>query len=341
MTISSDKLDSSVITESDLRKYQLADLSEKVISVIGYGNQGRSQAMNLRDSGLKIYIGNNEDDYSARAREDKFDVLSIEAASEKADIIFLLLPDEIQKEVFEKRIAPNLKKGSTVVFASGYNYFYGYVKPPAGTTVLMIAPRMIGWGVRDLFLKDKGFPVLVSVGNDPNGTGLQTLFSLCNYLGVFKKGGVAVMSSFREETLVDLLSEHTWAGAILYIFRAYYEVATSLGASPEAVILDLYGSGELAEIAESMKDMGLFKQLKTHSPTSQYGQLTRGPQYADDRLKEIIKREALDILNGSFAREWTNEKETGMVVYDRLHEMSLDHEMEREERKLYSLLGRV
>ncbi len=329
-----------IITElKDLKKYQNL-LKNKTIAVIGYGNQGRSQALNMRDFGLNVIIGNLQDSYFETAKKDGFKVLSIEEASKLADIIFLLIPDEVQPEVFKEKIEPGLKEGDTLVMASGYNYFYGYVDPPKYVNVLMIAPRMIGWGIRDLYTKNKGFPVLIAVGQDYSGNSKDILIGLSAAIGVFQEGGCAIWSSFKEETLLDLLSEHSWAGAILFMFRTYYEVVTELGASPEAAILEIYGSGELAEIAESMKEIGLFKQLKTHSHTSQYGQLTRGPLYITEEVKEIMKREAMDILNGKFAREWTNEMATGLTVYRRLLEMNAEHPMEKKEEELYKILGR-
>jgi len=329
-----------VVTEIGEFNNYLQQVKKKIISIIGYGNQGRSQALNLRDSGFTVIIGNQKDKYADQAVKDGFQVLGIKDAIKKSQIAFVLIPDEIQKEVFEREITPYLKEGDTIVFASGYNYFYGYVKLPEFVNVIMIAPRMIGWGVRDVYEKNMGFPVLVSVGKDYDGNAEGVMFSLCEGLGVFRKGGCAIRSSFREETLVDLLTEHSWAGAMLYLFRAYYDVATNLGASPEAVILELYGSGELAEIAESMKDIGLFDQLGTHSHTSQYGQLTRGPMYITQDLKDTLYKEAIKILDGTFAREWTEEQATGLVVFNRLHALAREHPMEAEEKKLYKILGR-
>lgn len=327
----------------DIGKYKknLPEMQKLVISIVGYGNQGRSQALNLRDSGFHVIIGNINDKYAETARQDGFEVYDIKDAVSKSQITFLLTPDEIQKELCKESITPFLKEEHTIVFASGYNYFYGYVEFPQFINVLMIAPRMIGWGVRDVYEKDLGFPVLMAVGKDYSGNAEKIAYSLCYGLGVFRKGGCAIRSSFREETLVDLLTEHSWAGAISFLFRAYYDVAVNLGASPEAVILELYGSGELAEIAESMKNMGLFEQLKTHSRTSQYGQLTRGPLYINKDFKDRLYNEALQILNGTFAREWTEEQATGMVVFKKLHEMAREHPMEAEERKLYKILGRL
>lgn len=203
----------------------------------------------------------------------------------------------------------------------------------------MIAPRMIGWGVRDMYVNNEGFPVLIAIGNDPNGQGQTLALSLASGIGALKKNGCAIWSSFKEETLLDLLSEHTWAGAILFFFRSYYEIATKLGASPEAIILELYASGELAEIAQSMKEMGLFRQLITHSETSRYGELTRGPLFATKELKELIEREAKEILDGTFDRE-IKDRNYAKETIEKLMKENESHPMEQEERKLYNLLGR-
>ncbi|MCL5789444.1 MAG: ketol-acid reductoisomerase [Candidatus Thermoplasmatota archaeon] len=329
-----------IITPRDLIERPVFDIKNRIVAIVGYGNQGRSQALNLRDSGFNIIVGNIDDKYALEAKRDGFTTFEIRDAVSKSDIIFILIPDELQQKVFENEITPFLKKGQTIVFASGYNVYYNLLQIPNFVAVLMIAPRMIGWGVREMFLKREGFPVLTAVGNDPYGEGEDVALELAKGIGALGKNGCLIKSSFKEETLLDLLSEHTWAGAILFLFRTYYDVATNLGASPEATILELYGSGELAEIAQSMKEMGLFEQLKTHSKTSQYGQLTRGPEFATEDVKQIIEQEAAKIVDGTFAREWADEQKDGKRVYDLL-KMNLEHPMVLEEKKLYKILGRV
>ncbi len=321
-------------------KILLPGVKKNTVAIIGYGNQGRSQALNLRDSGFQVIVGNIEDHYADNAREDGFKVYSISDAVSESRIIFVLLPDEIQEEVFKTDITPTLKKGDVIVFASGYNYYYRLIDLPNYVNILMIAPRMIGWGVRDAYQKNMGFPVLVAVGKDSDGNAEGELMALCEGLGVFRQGGCAVESSFKEETLIDLLSEHSWAGTILFFFRAYYEVATSLGASPEAIILELYGSGELAEIATSMRNLGLFKQLDTHSRTSQYGQLTRGPKFITEELRRMLYSEAKDILDGTFEKEWRKEQISGGDSLNKLKKIAKEHPMELEETKLFKLLRR-
>jgi ketol-acid reductoisomerase len=142
----------------------LSLLEGKQIAVIGYGNQGRAQALNLRDSGLQVLIGNREDDYAERAREDRFRVLSIEGAAAEADLLMMLIPDEVAPELFERTITPHLDKGKAVIFATGYNIAFGFITPPPSVDVVLVAPRMIGAGVRDLYVSGRGFPSFMQRG---------------------------------------------------------------------------------------------------------------------------------------------------------------------------------
>lgn len=317
-----------------------AGLVNKTIGVIGYGNQGKSQAQNLRDSGFKVQIGNIKDDYAETARRDGFKVRDIASVAKTSDVLLFLLPDEIQPEIFERDIKPNLKAGQTLVFASGYNYFFDYVKPKSTINVLMLAPAMIGWGVRERYVQGGGFPVLIAVGHDHTGDSHEKAMVLAKALGAFMPGGCVIESSFKEETLLDLLSEHTWAGAVLYTFRAFYDVVKELGFSGEAAILEMYASGELADIAKLMEKHGLFNSLQFHSHTSQYGQYSRGPDYVPSEAKAMMKKAALQILDGTFAKEWTKEQKTGMKNFERLKKENRKHPMEKDEEKLYKVLGR-
>src|SRR5215471_10030826 len=199
-----------------------ATLNGKTIAIIGYGNQGRSQAINLRRAGHRVIVGNVEDESFRQAKSDGFETLSMDAVAARADVILLLLPDEIAPEIYRRDIAPHLKSGKTLVFASGYNITYKFIVPPAGVDVVLVAPRMIGQGVLDLPARGNGFPVLVGVKQDATGNALATALAIAHGIGAFLTHGAVVESSFEEETLVDLFSEHTWAGAMLFLLdRAY------------------------------------------------------------------------------------------------------------------------
>ncbi len=191
-------------------------LDNKTITMVGYGNQGRSQAQNLRDSGFNVIVGNIDDDYRPIAKGDGFKVLDISMAVQQGDIIFILVPDEVQEEVFEKQIAPYLKTGGTIVFASGFNFYSRLIQPAPTINVLLLAPKMIGIAMRERYLRGQGFPALTAVGQayGNHEESLMTLMLLADGIGVFLPSGCMIESSFREETLLNLLGEQ--AGRVPY-----------------------------------------------------------------------------------------------------------------------------
>jgi ketol-acid reductoisomerase len=315
-------------------------LKDKVIGVIGYGNQGRAQALNLRDNSLNVIVGNIKDSAWDLAVSDGFTVKSIGETAKESDVILLLIPDEVAPKVMEDEISPYLSSGKVLDFASGYNITYGFIKPPNGVDVVLVAPRMIGKGVRDLFLQNRGFPVLVGVEQDASGKAWDYALAISKGIGSFLPGGCAVESSFYEETLVDLFSEHSWAGAMLYLLQACYEVLVEEGVSPEVAILELYASGELGEIGHAIAQFGLWNQLKLHSHTSQYGHMTWGKRYITEETKNLMREAIEEIKDGRFAREWGLEQLMGLPSFHRLWRMRLSHPICKEEDKLYKILGR-
>jgi ketol-acid reductoisomerase len=318
-------------------------LRDKVIGIIGYGNQGRAQALILKDNGINVIIGNIRDRSWDQAIKDGFTVYDIDEAAKRADIISLLIPDEVAPNVYYKKIEPEIKKREYFVlnFASGYNITYGFIKPSSNADVIMVAPRMIGRGILDFHRKNKGYPVLLGVAQDVSGKAWDFAKALAKGIGAIGlPGGVAVKSSFEEETLLDLLTEHTWAPILIAAMQAYFDVVTEeYGVSPEAAILELYASGELAEIANAMAEIGLFEQMILHSRTSQYGQFTRMTKYYE-KIKEIVKSEANQIWNGEFAKEWSLDQLLGYPVLNRLWKIVRNSKLAKSEDKLYKVLGR-
>jgi ketol-acid reductoisomerase len=253
----------------------------------------------------------------------------------------MAIPDEVQPEVWVKDIQPNLSPGKIVIFLSGYNVFYGFIKPPKDVDVIMVAPRMIGEGVRENFLNNKGFPVLIGVSNDYSGKAWDYALAYSKAIGAIgRPGGVAVGSSFEEETITDLFSEHTWAGAFLFLLAEGYNVLIENGVSPEAAMLELWASGELVAITKAIAEKGLFAQLRGHSTTSQYGHLTWGPHYVTDEVKRLMREAIRQIKNGEFAREWALEKMLGYPVFNRLWDEVMKSRAWQDEDRLYKLLGR-
>ncbi len=275
------------------------------VAVIGFGNQGAAQAQNLRDSGVAaLRIGNRDDGYAKAAVAAGFEVVPIREAAGWGEVVLLLIPDECQPAVFARDIAPALAPGSTLVAASGYNLAFGLLTIPQGVDAVMVAPRMIGAAVRERYRSGEGYPCLLSVEQDATGGALATALSIARGIGATRAGAVA--SSAREEAALDLFSEQAIWPAVFATLAAAYDVLHEAGFSDEAILDELYLSGEPGEVFERIAQRGLFGQLPLHSRTSQYGQLRGVLAGADPALHERFRRVLRDdILSGAFAREWS------------------------------------
>jgi ketol-acid reductoisomerase len=315
----------------------LTALADRTVAVIGYGNQGRAQALNLRDSGVSVTVGGIEDDYTRRARDDGFTVLPIAEAAAGGDIILLLVPDEVQRNVYAESIADRLTSGKTLCFAHGFNINFALIQPPAEADVVMVAPRMIGSAVRQRFLDGAGSPAYVGVWQDASGQAWPTALALAKGIGATRAG--AIETTFAQETEVDLfLEQATWA-AISRALILSFEVLVEDGFDPEMAALELYGSYEAAEVLHAMAEQGFFHQMRLHSRTSQYGTLSRGPRVLPDSMKQTFGRVLEEIRSGRFADEWRREQEAGYPNFRRLWEQAEAHPMNAAEepgRRLFA-----
>ncbi|HUW31831.1 MAG TPA: ketol-acid reductoisomerase [Planctomycetota bacterium] len=308
----------------------LAPLSGKTVAVLGYGNQGRAQALNLRDSGVSVIVGNRDDDYREQAVRDGFEPVSIADAAAAGDFLLVLTTDESQPLIWAEQIAPGIRPGNTLVWASGYNVGYGLITSPGDADVVMVAPRMTGVMVRALFEHGKGALAQFAVHQDSSGHARERVLALCKGIGC-TRGGV-FESSFREEAELDLFAEQVvWAGLTAW-FLECFEMGVEFGFSPELMVMELYASGETAEIFDKMRANGFFRQMTHHSTTSQYGTLSRGPKLITDEMRqkarEFFRR---DIRGGEFAREWSGEQAAGAKRLDELRSRALNHLMSRTE----------
>lgn len=298
-------------------------LEGRRVAVVGYGNQGRAQALNLRDSGVDVCVGGIEDASAERARADGFRVGTIPEAVDAGDVVCLLLPDEVQREVFERDVVPCLREGQALDFAHGYNIRFGHIRPPAFVDVIMVAPRMIGVAVRELYVAGSGAPAFVAVEQDATGHAWRTTLAFAQAIGATRAG--ALKTTFAEETELDLFSEQAVWPAILRLLTLSYDVLTARGYQPEAVLMELYASGEPAHVFEKMAGVGLFRQMQFHSQTSQYGTLTRYPRVLPEGFRATLAQAVDAIRTGAFADEWERERQAGYPLFERLRREALAH----------------
>lgn len=316
-------------TDADLTLVQ-----GKRLTFLGYGNQGAAQAQNLRASGVReIVIGNREDAYRQAALQDGFSVMELAQASAWGDVVFLLIPDEEQPRVFREQVAPYLRPLTTLVVASGYNLAFRLLELPEAVDVVMVAPRMIGTGVRHRFVRGEPYPCFLSVERDISGGALAMALSIARGIGATRGGAIA--SSAREEAALDLFSEQAIWPKILQVLQTAYDVLHAAGFSDEAILYEMYLSKEPAEVFERFAEQGAFGQLKLHSHTSQYGQLRA--LLADDNrgLSGHFARVLHDdILSGAFAREWSDVQESGADRLEQLRDSALQSTLAQAEARV-------
>lgn len=311
----------------------LSVLAGSAIAVVGYGNQGCSQARNLRDSGLSVIVGNIRDHAHEAALADDFEVLPIGEACRQADVVMLLIPDEVMPKVYETKVAPNLEAGNLVCFASGYNVAFGLIEPDPALDVVLVAPRMIGVGVRDAYEAGRGFPSFVGVHHDATGRAKARMLALCRGIGSTRGGCIEM--SMKDEASLDLFTEQGFGPAWGRVLMSAVELLVEAGFPPEAVLVELYLSGELAYSLEKIREVGMFRQMDFHSQTSQYGSITRGARYLDldGPLKERMGAVLGEIRSGKFAEEWSGQQEQAREIFDRIREVRDQMPMAEWERR--------
>lgn len=317
----------------------LKEIANERIAIIGYGIQGRAQALNLRDSGLKVSVGNRDDEYADRARQDGFEVLDIEAATSRATIVVFLVPDEAQPEVFVQQIREGLSAHSALVVAHGFSLRYKLLDLPADIDVMLLAPRLPGRYVRDRFLMGSGVPAYVDVVQNATGRAWQRLLALASGIGATRAGAIAV--GVDDETELDLFSEHFTFPLIFRALEIAFEELVAAGYPPEAAVMDLHGSGELGQILIRAAEVGLYTMLQTDgSPACRYGVLTHREAVLDE---SGVRRDAQRIIgrirDGSFARELVEDQGAGHPKLTTLTDASHALPLGGGERRLRSLLG--
>jgi len=325
-----------------MRTYFDADASldalrGQTLAIIGYGNQGRAQALNLRDSGLSVIVGNLRDESAQQAEQDGFRVLSIEEAAERGDVLALLIPDEVQRQVYDEVIARRLRPGQALDFATGYNIHYKQIVPPKTADVIMVAPRMMGAVVRESFMRGEGSPAFVAVAHDATGQALQKALAWARGIGATRAG--VIETTFAEETELDLFQEQAFWPLILRTMLETYAFLVEKGFPPEIVALEMYGTGEAAEIFGEMARVGMFKQMRLHSPTSRYGTLSNARSLPfGGQIRPFMENILAGLRSGKFAEEWRREQEAGYPVFKQLVAQVEGHPINEVEVRMHQLL---
>jgi ketol-acid reductoisomerase len=309
----------------------LEPLRVKTIAVIGYGSQGRAQALNLRDSGLRVVVGLRSEGRSYEVAEaEGFEPVPIEVAAEKGDVILMLIPDVPMADVYSRYVEPHLKPGKTLVFAHGYNVHFGRIRPPKDVNVVLVAPKSPGPLLRQKFLEGKGVPALVAVHNDATGDAKSIALAIAKGLGCTRAG--VIETTFAEETETDLLGEQAvLVGGVMELIRKGFEVLVENGYQPELAYFEV--CNELKLIVDLIYSGGLTGMLRAVSDTAKYGGLTVGPRIVDEHVKENMRSALRAIKSGEFERSWTGNPRAYEEL-ERLMKELEQHPLERVGREL-------
>lgn len=284
-------------------------LKSSTIAVVGYGNLGSSMALNLRDAGLDVVVGNIDDDAKSRAETDGFQVLGIAEACADADLVYLLIPDEAIPARFDSDVAPSLRPGTAVAFGSGYCLAFGLVDVPEGIDVLMLAPRMLGEEVRSSTVDGTGFYSYCSVERDATGSAKARLLALATAAGALRRGALVLPAA--KEALLDLMVEQTVGPYLGTAIQVAFAMGTSAGLPPEAMVLELYASGEMSRTFAAFADKGFYRSVNGHGAVATFGGFLRTLEMDTVAMRNHFSSVTDEIRSGSFARRLQDEQRNG------------------------------
>jgi len=314
-----------------------AMLKGKKIAIIGYGSQGHAHANNLKESGVEVIVGELAgSDNAKKAKTAGFKVFDAGDAAAKADIVVILLPDELQGEIYNSAIAQNLKKGAYLMFAHGFNIHYGQIVPRADINVFMVAPKGPGHLVRHEYLKGGGVPALIAVQQDPARNTKDIALAYAAAIGAARAG--VIETSFREETETDLFGEQAvLCGGITALIQAGYETLVEAGYAPEMAYFECLHETKL--IVDLIYEGGIANMRYSISNTAEFGDLTRGPRIITEETKKEMKKILREIQTGEFAREWILENKANKPVFNALRREGAAHSIEEVGAKLRSMMA--
>jgi len=319
-----------------------ADLSiiqGRHVAVLGYGSQGHAHALSLRDSGVDVRVGLKEGSPSrAKAEAEGLRVLTPFEACEEADLIMILAPDHVQRHLYTEAVEPNLVEGDAVFFGHGFNIRFGYIKPPAGVDVAMVAPKGPGHLVRREFAAGRGVPVLVAVEQDASESAWPLTLSYAKAIGGLRAGGIK--TTFTEECETDLFGEQAvLCGGVSQLVQYGFETLIEAGYQPEVAYFECLH--ELKLIVDLMYEGGIAKQRWSVSDTAEYGDYVSGPRVIDPHVKENMQQVLSEIKDGTFARRFIADQDAGAPEFKALRAKGEQHPIEAVGRELRTLMSWV
>jgi ketol-acid reductoisomerase len=314
-----------------------AALVGKTVAVIGYGSQGHAHALNLNDSGTKVVVGlHKESKRWNKVIEDGLQVMEVDQATAAADVIMILVPDELQASLYRNKIHPALGKGKALAFAHGFNIHFGQIEPPDDTDVFMVAPKGPGHLVRRTYKTGFGVPALLAVHRDASGQCRQIGLAYARALGATRAG--LIETTFAEETETDLFGEQAvLCGGVTALVQAGFETLVEAGYQPEIAYFECLH--ELKLIVDLIYEGGIGRMRYSVSNTAEFGDMTRGPRIVDDRTRAEMKKILQEIRSGQFAREWILENSAGRPVFKALERLGAEHPIETVGAHLRSMMS--
>ncbi len=311
-------------------------LEGKVIGIIGYGSQGHAQAQNLRDSGCQVVVAEAEGSQGwQKAKEAGFKVLTAAEVAKEADIMVMLAPDNLHRDIYYGSIKKGLAPGNTLMFAHGFNIHYGQIIPPPDIDVTMIAPKCPGHILRQLYTEGIGPPAIVAVHQDASGRAKDIALAYAKGIGCSRAG--VIETTFAEETETDLFGEQTvLCGGVSALIKAGFETLVNAGYQPEIAYFEILH--ELKLIIDLIYQGGLSYMRYSVSDTAEYGDYTRGPRVIDDMVRDEMEQILAEIQDGTFAKEWILENQVGRPVYNALKRMDEEHLIELVGKELREMM---
>lgn len=314
----------------------LDPLRGRVVAVIGYGSQGHAHALNLHDNGIDVVVGLYRGSESwQKAESAGLKVAPVAEAAKGAHLVSLLTPDHVQKALYDRDIAPNMRPGSTLMVAHGFNIHYGQIVPSPTVDVSMIAPKSPGHRMRELFVEGASVPALLAIHQDATGNAKATALAYARGVGCTKAG--VIETTFREETESDLFGEQAvLCGGVTSLMKAGFEILVAAGYQPEIAYFECIN--EMKLIIDLIYEGGFSRMRYSVSDTAEFGDYSRGPRVIDDRVRAEMQRILREVQDGTFAKEWILENQAGRPSFSAIRRQEAEQQAETVGKKLRAMM---